>query len=192
VRCESRELLEQCKFLVAEGATRRNQRDARYETFIRCSLRVTRLTRASSRRALAACSPPPSSRLHSEARCRRAARCGTPASRRAPCARPTIRTSTGYATRSRSHIAAATSRAGRRTRSQPRTTDSFSNYEFDHLIPLGIGRSDDESNIWPEPIDQASVKDKLEDELYRELAAGTITQADAVAQMLAWRPACAQ
>jgi hypothetical protein len=71
-------------------------------------------------------------------------------------------------------------------------SDSYSNYEFDHLIPLGIGGNDDESNIWPQPKDQALEKDKLEDELYREMAAGTITQEDAVAEILAWQPACAQ
>jgi hypothetical protein len=69
---------------------------------------------------------------------------------------------------------------------------SFSQYEFDHLIPLGIGGSDDESNIWPQPLDADNDdKDRLEEQLYLEMRDGQITQADAVAEILAWRPACA-
>jgi phage pi2 protein 07 len=33
---------------------------------------------------------------------------------------------------------------------------------MDHLIPLGIGGADDESNLWPQPYDEAILKDKLE------------------------------
>src|ERR1700733_16107853 len=41
--------------------------------------------------------------------------------------------------------------------------DEWSNYEFDHLIPLCAGGGNDEENIWPQPIDEAKEKDKLED-----------------------------
>jgi hypothetical protein len=67
---------------------------------------------------------------------------------------------------------------------------TYSEYEFDHLIPLGIGGSDDESNIWPQPKDEAVDKDKLEEQLYIALRDGTMTQADAVSTILAWRPSC--
>ena len=59
-------------------------------------------------------------------------------------------------------------------------------YEFDHYYPLAIGGSDAPENIWPQRLDAARVKDKLEDQLYHRLAAGTITQADAVAAIRAW------
>ncbi|TBR22751.1 hypothetical protein EPO15_07260 [bacterium] len=62
------------------------------------------------------------------------------------------------------------------------------NYEFDHLIPLGIGGSSLDENIWPQPRgdDEAEGKDKLELALYKALAAGTITQAEAVRRNMAW------
>jgi hypothetical protein len=36
------------------------------------------------------------------------------------------------------------------------------NIQMDHLVPLGIGGADDESNLWPQPYDEAILKDKLE------------------------------
>ncbi|MFA6582889.1 MAG: ribonuclease domain-containing protein [Elusimicrobiaceae bacterium] len=61
-------------------------------------------------------------------------------------------------------------------------------YEFDHLIPLGIGGNSSDDNIWPQPrsLGESADKDKLENLLYRQMAAGTITQADAVKRMYAW------
>ena len=62
-------------------------------------------------------------------------------------------------------------------------------YEFDHLIPLAIGGDSYIDNIWPEPRDAAGGagdKDKLEQQLYLQLKAGTITQADAVKRIYAW------
>jgi hypothetical protein len=64
----------------------------------------------------------------------------------------------------------------------------YSKYEFDHLISLELGGDDDITNLWPQPIAEAKEKDVLEDELGAKLRAGTITQADAVAQLRAWRP----
>lgn len=67
---------------------------------------------------------------------------------------------------------------------------TFGDYEFDHLIPLSIGGSDAPENIWPQPLADAGDKDRLEYELYVEVRDGRTSQADAVAQILAWRPAC--
>lgn len=66
--------------------------------------------------------------------------------------------------------------------------DRWSDYEFDHLIPLAIGGSSQDDNIWPQPrgADESDGKDKLEYSLYQQLAAGAITQADAVRRMMAW------
>ncbi|MDE2290756.1 MAG: hypothetical protein KGL53_01630 [Elusimicrobia bacterium] len=62
------------------------------------------------------------------------------------------------------------------------------NYEFDHLLPLAIGGSSDAANIWPQPhgSDNSNGKDVLEYQLYKEMAAGTVTQADAVKEIYAW------
>jgi hypothetical protein len=34
--------------------------------------------------------------------------------------------------------------------------------QMDHLIPLGIGGADSDDNLWPQPYDEAILKDKLE------------------------------
>ncbi|HEX4049032.1 MAG TPA: hypothetical protein VH309_14400 [Elusimicrobiota bacterium] len=65
----------------------------------------------------------------------------------------------------------------------------WSGYEFDHLIPLAIGGDSSIDNVWPQPHgdpDGSNGKDKLEDLLYREMAAGTVTQAEAVQQIYGW------
>ena len=65
----------------------------------------------------------------------------------------------------------------------------WSNYEFDHLLPLGIGGDSSVDNLWPQPRgnpDGADGKDKLELDLYNQMKAGTITQAEAVRQTYAW------
>jgi len=64
----------------------------------------------------------------------------------------------------------------------------YSKYEFDHYLPLCIGGDDSIANLWPQPLDQAHQKDVLENQLYDAMNAGTILQADAVAQIRAWRP----
>ena len=45
-------------------------------------------------------------------------------------------------------------------------------YEVDHLIPLGIGGSNDIKNLWPQPTDPRPgrlEKDALEDELHKRI-----------------------
>ena len=48
-------------------------------------------------------------------------------------------------------------------------------FEIDHLVSLELGGSNDLTNLWPQPIDQARMKDKLENYLHREVCGGTIT-----------------
>lgn len=60
------------------------------------------------------------------------------------------------------------------------------NYEFDHLIPLCAGGSDDPKNLWPQPISLAHEKDKLEVDICIQMRAGTLAQADAVRKVRDW------
>jgi hypothetical protein len=69
----------------------------------------------------------------------------------------------------------------------------WSNYEFDHLIPLCIGGDSHVDNLWPQPHGSGSGdpdgsygKDKLEDLLYKQMSAGSISQANAIKQIKAW------
>jgi protein tyrosine phosphatase (PTP) superfamily phosphohydrolase (DUF442 family) len=64
----------------------------------------------------------------------------------------------------------------------------WSNYEFDHLIPLCIGGDSSIDNLWPQPRGgtESDGKDKLENDLYKQLSAGTITQKAAVQQIYDW------
>ncbi len=59
-------------------------------------------------------------------------------------------------------------------------------YEFDHLIPLSAGGSDDAENIWPQPIAEAHEKDKVELDVYNKLVAGTFDQAQALQEIKDW------
>ena len=66
---------------------------------------------------------------------------------------------------------------------------TWNGYEFDHLIPLAIGGDSSVDNLWPQPHgspDGSGGKDALENTLYSEMAAGTVTQAEAVRQIYAW------
>lgn len=68
---------------------------------------------------------------------------------------------------------------------------AWSGYEFDHLIPLAIGGDSSIDNLWPQPHapgtpDGSEGKDKLELQLYLQMNAGTLTQADAVKQIYGW------
>ncbi len=40
--------------------------------------------------------------------------------------------------------------------------DDRSNYELDHRVPRCLGGSDADSNLWPQPLSEALVKDRLE------------------------------
>lgn len=48
-------------------------------------------------------------------------------------------------------------------------------YEFDHLLPLELGGDNSRSNLWPELLSSARVKDNTEDKLHGQLCAGETT-----------------
>ncbi len=54
-------------------------------------------------------------------------------------------------------------------------TDSPSNYEFDHLIPLELGGApDDMKNLWPEPHSSSFTKDAVENYLHAQVCSGNM------------------
>ncbi len=59
-------------------------------------------------------------------------------------------------------------------------------YEVDHLISLELGGSNDISNLWPEPADPKPgfhEKDKVENELHKQICEGIITLQQAQQQI---------
>ena len=64
----------------------------------------------------------------------------------------------------------------------------ISEYELDHYIPLVLGcdpRSPD--NLWLQAWDDARVKDKLEEQLHREVCAGKKTLGEAQNEVTKWK-----
>jgi len=57
-------------------------------------------------------------------------------------------------------------------------TGTSSSVEYDHLISLELGGSNDPTNLWPEPIVDAHVKDGLEAHLRAEVCKGNMNLAD--------------
>jgi hypothetical protein len=64
----------------------------------------------------------------------------------------------------------------------------FASYEFDHYIPLSIGGSNAPENLWPQPHVEALRKDAVEQQAFDGMNKGTLTQAQALALIRAWRP----
>jgi|SRR5919202_3026801 hypothetical protein len=48
-------------------------------------------------------------------------------------------------------------------------------YWIDHLVPLELGGTSDISNLWPQPIEEEKVKDKLENRLKQNVCGGSLT-----------------
>jgi hypothetical protein len=62
---------------------------------------------------------------------------------------------------------------------QPRGT-----YRLDHLIPLGLGGSNDVKNLWPEA--DFAEKDKESNWLHKEVCEGRMTLQEAQERMRKW------
>jgi hypothetical protein len=58
-----------------------------------------------------------------------------------------------------------------------------STVEYDHLISLELGGSNDPKNLWPEPIADAHTKDALENYLHAQVCAGKLTLTDVQARI---------
>jgi hypothetical protein len=48
-------------------------------------------------------------------------------------------------------------------------------YEFDHEIPRELGGADDERNLWPQPLAEARLKDRLENKLHAAVCSGALS-----------------
>ncbi|MBI3300378.1 MAG: hypothetical protein HYZ75_19605 [Elusimicrobia bacterium] len=59
-------------------------------------------------------------------------------------------------------------------------------YQFDHLLSLCLGGSNDLRNIWPMPYADARAKAKLEFQLCERLKRAEVTQEQAVREELSW------
>jgi hypothetical protein len=59
-------------------------------------------------------------------------------------------------------------------------------YEFDHLIPLCAGGSNDIKNVWPQLLTAAKEKDILEIDICISMRSGEILQSTAVRKIKAW------
>jgi hypothetical protein len=64
--------------------------------------------------------------------------------------------------------------------------EDWSDYEFDHLIPLCAGGSNNLKNVWPQPLEQAKKKDVLENEVCVGLRKGTMLQTVAIGKLRDW------
>jgi hypothetical protein len=64
-------------------------------------------------------------------------------------------------------------------------TGPSSGVEYDHLISLELGGSNDQTNLWPEPIAEAKVKDRLEGYLHTQVCHGGMQLADVQARIAA-------
>lgn len=59
-------------------------------------------------------------------------------------------------------------------------------YQYDHLLSLCLGGSNDLRNLWPMLWDEARKKARMEADLCLRLKQGVVTQKDAVAEELSW------
>jgi len=64
--------------------------------------------------------------------------------------------------------------------------EELKNYQVDHLIPLALGGSNAEKNLWPVPYAKARAKAKVEYMTYNDLKDGRITQNEAIARIRHW------
>ena len=58
--------------------------------------------------------------------------------------------------------------------------------EVDHLIPRELGGADDVRNLWPQPWENAKLKDVQENALHKAVCAGTMRLNTAQALMQNW------
>ncbi len=59
-------------------------------------------------------------------------------------------------------------------------------WEIDHLVSRELGGADDLANLWPQPIQEARVKDRVENWLHKQVCAGRMTLPEAQRAVLGW------
>lgn len=58
-----------------------------------------------------------------------------------------------------------------------------SKFKIDHYIPLCMGGGNDDENLWPQHVSIYTLTDRVDELLCDKLAAGRLTQAEAIAQI---------
>jgi hypothetical protein len=78
-------------------------------------------------------------------------------------------------TRSIRHVTAEMKKAVCKEYGVPAGMCNGNNYEIDHLIPLEASGSNVITNLWPQPIQQAHIKDRMENAVHDRWCAGKMT-----------------
>lgn len=73
------------------------------------------------------------------------------------------------------HVTQAEKKAACREYGIPAAKCTGRNYEIDHSFSLEAGGNNSLLNLWPQPIEQARVKDRLENSVHAEECAGKMT-----------------
>ncbi|MEQ1665482.1 MAG: HNH endonuclease signature motif containing protein [Bdellovibrionales bacterium] len=57
-------------------------------------------------------------------------------------------------------------------------------YTIDHFVPLSIGGSNDEDNLWPEPKSVKRTRENLEMDIYEAVKKGLLSQEEAIQKIV--------
>lgn len=79
----------------------------------------------------------------------------------------------------RRHVTAAMKRRVCAAYGIPAVDCNGRKYEIDHLIPRELGGADDVRNLFPQPLAQARLKDRLENWLHRQVCSANVSLPDA-------------
>lgn len=91
----------------------------------------------------------------------------------------------GY-TSSVRHVTTATKRAVVKSYRSAHPDWPDGPYEIDHLVSIELGGSNDASNLFPQPLAEAKLKDVVENHLHRSVCSGRMSLAEAQTVIRHW------